>query len=952
MPTSHTHRRTPDERVALQIDGTSHVPATLPLELTSNALNAPSTLMMQRSTSFPSGGFGSQGAVNEPSVGTIQDTIFQTGNWYAARSTDNGATWMFVDPFALFPPTPYPFNAGFCCDQRVAQDPTRGLLFWYLQYVETGSLSTDTNGVRLAVADAAAVATNGWWYYNITPSSFGFPAGYAFDFPHLEVSANYLYITTNIFSTSTNTFASAMIARIPIATLAAKAPGSAQIATYSTIGSITTVNGPTTTAYFGARNGPTAVAVIKWPESSAAPATPVNINLAGTTFSATFTCVGPDGRDPCTRADMRMQTGWLSGNELGLMWSSAQSGANGRPYPFTRVVTLDATTLVPTSDSDLWNPATALLYPAVAVNARGHQGGIISVLGGNQVPTMMALMRDDYTAGSWSVSPLLGSVYGTNGLWGDYNGVAVHTKYPNTWVIGGHVQLEIPNGRNATGQNAWIMRQRDASIAVTALTSNLAFPVTAGTPVTWTATTAGGVAPYSYQFWVFDGVSWTVGQSWSASNTFRWRPPFPGSYTVQVWVRSAGSTNTLDAWRNATASVAVPTALTVTAIAPSPAAVSAGTQVTWTAAAAGGTGPYTYQFWLFDGEQWTLAQDWSATNTWSFRPAAAGTYNVQVWVRNAGSGSQYDAWAASDPLTVALPTSLVVTRLEHSASPVPAGTPVTWTANALGGVGPYTYMFWLFDGSAWSVGQDWSSSSTWTWTPSAVGTYAVQVWVRNAASAATYDAWLGSDSFVVTPAAPLTLTNVTWSVTNVPSAISVPAGTPVNWSAQAVGGTGPYTYKFWLFNGTAWSIGRDWSADSTWTWIPATAGTYSVQVWARNAGSAAEYDAWRAGGPVAILPTAPIAVKAFTTYPSSPFVVGGDVIVAATAVGGAGPYTYKLWVFDGTSWNVVSDWSPTHQWRWTPAAPGTYSFQVWVRNAGSAATWDTWAPLGPVTVVP
>ena len=41
-------------------------------------------------------------------------------------------------------------------------------------------------------------------------------------------------------------------------------------------------------------------------------------------------------------------------------------------------------------------------------------------------------------------------------------------------------------------------------------------------------------------------------------------------------------------------------------------------------------------------------------------------------------------------------------------SPVKVGTPTTLAAVATGGLGPYTYKFWVHNGSSWSVGQDWS----------------------------------------------------------------------------------------------------------------------------------------------------------------------------------------------------------------------------------------------------
>ena len=478
--------------------------------------------------------------------------------------------------------------------------------------------------------------------------------------------------------------------------------------------------------------------------------------------------------------------------------------------------------------------------------------------------------------------------------------------------------------------------------SVTSLTANLKFPVPAGTPVTWTATAKGGRAPYTYQFWVFNGTTWTMGRDWSASNTWTWSPALPGSSTIQVWVRNAGSTNAYDAWLAAGATIAVPSVFTVTSVTPSASSVTAGTPVRWTATALSGTGPYTYRFLVWDGATWTVGQEWSASNTWTWTPPAAGTYSFQVWARNAGSVAAVDAWRSFGPMTVELPGAITVTRLSSNRLfPVPAGTPVTWTASAIGGTGPYTYKFFVFDGASWSVGQDWSASNTWEWVPSMAGSYRLQVWARNASSVAAYDAWRGVGPYTVGASTALGATGL-----SADRVFPVPARTPVTWTATAIGGAGPYSYRFNVFNGATWTVGQDWSAANTWTWVPPTAGTYFLQVWVRNAGSGAVYDAWLGTRPVAIGGAAALSVRNITTAPGSPLVVGGPAVIAATATGGTGPYTYQFLVYNGATWSIGQNWSSSSTLTWTPPAAGSYSVQVWIRNAGSGAAWDAWGGLG------
>ena len=65
---------------------------------------------------------------------------------------------------------------------------------------------------------------------------------------------------------------------------------------------------------------------------------------------------------------------------------------------------------------------------------------------------------------------------------------------------------------------------------------------------------------------------------------------------------------------------------------------------------------------------------------------------------------------------------------------------------------------------------------------------------------------------------------------------------------------------------------------------------------------------------------------------------GASVSFNAIATGGAAPYAFKWWIWDGASWTVLQDWSTGSTFAWTPSAPNpNYVVGVWVRSAWNTA---------------
>jgi hypothetical protein len=286
------------------------------------------------------------------------------------------------------------------------------------------------------------------------------------------------------------------------------------------------------------------------------------------------------------------------------------------------------------------------------------------------------------------------------------------------------------------------------------MTANRTAPQAPGTSITFTAAATGGAAPRQFKWWVYDGTTWTIAQGWSTAATFTWTPAAANAnYLVYVWARSAG--NTADMSENMTGMsfqvVNVISGVTLTANKTAPQA--AGTNITFTAAATGGTAPHQFKWWVYDGTTWTIARSWSTAATFTWTPAAANpNYLVYVWARSAGNAADAPEQmvGSSFPILNSFVTGVSLTA--STTAPRAPGTSITFTAAATGGAAPHQFKWWVYDGTTWTIAQHWSTAATFTWTPAANANYLVYVWVRSAGNTADLcEKMVGTPFLIVTP---------------------------------------------------------------------------------------------------------------------------------------------------------------------------------------------------------
>ncbi len=383
---------------------------------------------------------------------------------------------------------------------------------------------------------------------------------------------------------------------------------------------------------------------------------------------------------------------------------------------------------------------------------------------------------------------------------------------------------------------------------------------------------------------------------------------------------------------------------------------SSGANITFTAAASGGTGNYQYYFTVFNPNSgtWSIGQPYgsNASWTWNTTSLGAGAYSIQVWARSTGSAAAYEAWTSVQYTLIAPqpPPVTGVTLTMNQQSPQQPGAQITFAAAASGGSGSYQYYFIVFNPNTgkWSVGQAYSSNASWTWNTTGLGTgtYTIQVWARSAGSTAAYEAWT-SVNYSLIPPPPPPATGVTLTMNQ--QSPQQP-GAQVTFTAAASGGSGSYQYYFIVFNPNTgkWSVGQAYSSNASWTWNTTGlgSGTYAIQVWARSVGSTAAYDAWT-GVTYTLTLNPPAATGVtLTMNQQSPQQPGAQVTFTAAASGGSGSYQYYFIVFNPNTgkWSVGQAYSSNASWTWdtTGLGTGTYAIQVWARSVGSTAAYDTW----------
>lgn len=409
-------------------------------------------------------------SVPEPAIGNSGSHWFGTMNWNRAYSNNAGGTWITIPDDSG--PADAPF---FCCDQDAIHDHGRDVTVWSELFLDAAQI---TGVIRLHVRNSANTADS--CTYDLNGGT-----GVLFDYPHLGMGNNFIYITANTIQNG-NSWTGAVVWRYPLDQLAACQNLTGSVFNWTgNVGQVVWVpaRSTTDTMYLVTIENASQNRYFWWPENSNSIFWNV-LNVEGSNFGQA-TCTGG-------KSNSNWMGDFLSTSAIGFQIRTTVAQDNGEQYLATyytvnangpgRPQAYVAGTIVATDNisssgvlalPDIFNGSACFGFPDVTANARGDIGLVIgfgsSSTGGGAAQGYAAI-SDDYTRGSlrgfFATVFLTAAADDNPSRYGDY--LTARTQEPadlafigtNYGLLAGAVNVRISEflrGRYYTG---WLNRHK------------------------------------------------------------------------------------------------------------------------------------------------------------------------------------------------------------------------------------------------------------------------------------------------------------------------------------------------------------------------------------------------------------------------------------------------------------------------------------------------------------
>lgn len=396
--------------------------------------------------------------ISEPTIAVAEYGMMATGNWYAARSFNNGKKFEFVDPYKAFGTDT--IGSGFCCDQITIYDKKRQLMIWFMQG-STGA--TGNNTIKFLVSRGKDAFEAGQWreYAYDTKSIFS-QEGIWLDYPDIALTNGFLYVTLNAFD-SDDIYKFTAVMRLPLDALADGSNVELKLLNYDVFSLRLTQGNNLDRIYFAGHADTGELSVFSWADNEETPS-PVHTVAVERWYqvrhSDTGNAEGPN-RHPwiADRCDSRVTAGGVTDTEIGFAWTAARDNRFFRPQVRVAIIprsAIDAAGEPPAPiatayEPHIWSQNVGIAYPTAGVNGLGQVGLSIAFAGPRNHPSHAIgfLSRIGQPSDwSWQLKVARAGLSGPKkiidekwvkfGIWGDYFSVRPHPVYPRAWVTVGY----------------------------------------------------------------------------------------------------------------------------------------------------------------------------------------------------------------------------------------------------------------------------------------------------------------------------------------------------------------------------------------------------------------------------------------------------------------------------------------------------------------------------------
>lgn len=341
------------------------------------------------------------------------------------------------------------------------------------------------------------------------------------------------------------------------------------------------------------------------------------------------------------------------------------------------------------------------------------------------------------------------------------------------------------------------------------------------------------------------------------------------------------------------------------------------------ATATSGSGSYLYKYVVTNGTNVVFTQDYSTTPSLSYVPGSAGSYTVQVYVKDQNSTAPYDDTKTSSFTVYQSP---VISSFTSNKTQYLTGQTVSLNAAATSGSGSYLYKYVISLGGTTLSTVDYSSNSNLPYIVNSAGTYNIAVYMKDALSSKDYD---DMKTLSVTVYAKPTMTYT--STQN-----SILLGNTVNYTMSEVNGSGNAQYRFVVMNGSNTVVDSGYLSSNTFSFKPTAAGSYQVIGYLKDALSDSTYDVQNT-----------LNLNVYNPQIKNVNVSGyfyeGTVLSFYSNSTGASPsgLSYRYEVYNNGSLVTSNTFSTSSTFSFTPAIAGTYTVKVYGKDALSTNTYDT-----------